>query len=159
MASVPSKLKVAGSIPAGVASKINDLTNHHPHHFQIRPTLQLSLQLLQGWRSNVGALHLGLCRSHVVVQDMGVVAHGGVDAGVTERFLDPGEVAGLAQQALCSLRLALTEYVAHYHTERNHQGKDNVLLFARDTQTRRGGPVQCRERLGGLLHYYHQEAA
>ena len=58
-----------------------------------------------------------------------------------------------------SLRLALSEYVAHYHAERNHQGKDNVLLFPRDTQTRRGGPVQCRERLGGLLHYYHQEAA
>jgi putative transposase len=47
-----------------------------------------------------------------------------------------------------SLRLALSEYVAHYHAERNHQGKDNVLLFPRDTQTRRGGPVQCRERLG-----------
>jgi putative transposase len=58
-----------------------------------------------------------------------------------------------------SLRLALSEYVTHYHAERNHQGKDNVLLFPRDTQTRRGGPVQCRERLGGLLHYYHQEAA
>ena len=28
-----------------------------------------------------------------------------------------------------SLRLALSEYVAHYHAERNHQGKDNVLLF------------------------------
>jgi Integrase core domain len=24
-----------------------------------------------------------------------------------------------------SLRLALSEYVAHYHAERNHQGKDN----------------------------------
>jgi putative transposase len=58
-----------------------------------------------------------------------------------------------------SLRLALSEYVAHYHAERNHQGKDNVLLFPRDTPTRRGGPVQCRERLGGLFHYYHQEAA
>jgi hypothetical protein len=22
-----------------------------------------------------------------------------------------------------------------------------------------GRPVQCRERLGGLLHYYHREAA
>jgi hypothetical protein len=58
-----------------------------------------------------------------------------------------------------SLRPALGEYVAHYHADRNHQGKDNVLLFPRDTQTRRGGPVQCRERLGELLHYYHQEAA
>ena len=55
--------------------------------------------------------------------------------------------------------VALSEYVAHYHAERNHQGKSNVLLFRRVTQTRREEPVQCRERLGGLLRYYHQEAA
>ena len=58
-----------------------------------------------------------------------------------------------------SLRRALSEYVAHYHAERNHQGKSNVLLFPRVTETHRGGAVQCRERLGGLLRYYHQEAA
>jgi putative transposase len=58
-----------------------------------------------------------------------------------------------------SLRRALSEYVAHYHAERNHQGKANVLLFPRVTETCRDGPVQCRERLGGLLHYYHREAA
>src|SRR6267142_6237113 len=58
-----------------------------------------------------------------------------------------------------SLRRALSEYVAHYHAERNHQGKSNVLLFRRVTQTRHEEPVQCRERLGGLLNYYHQEAA
>jgi putative transposase len=43
--------------------------------------------------------------------------------------------------------------------ERNHQGKGNVLLFPRSANTGRDGPVQCRERLGGLLRYYHQEAA
>src|SRR6202007_34347 len=32
-----------------------------------------------------------------------------------------------------SLRRALREYVDHYHAERNHQGKGNVLLFPRDT--------------------------
>src|SRR6516162_9634340 len=32
-----------------------------------------------------------------------------------------------------SLRRALNEYVEHYHAERNHQGKSNVLLFPRDT--------------------------
>jgi putative transposase len=58
-----------------------------------------------------------------------------------------------------SLRRALGEYVEHYHAERNHQGKGNVLLFARDTDIRREQPVRCRERLGGLLRYYHQEAA
>jgi hypothetical protein len=58
-----------------------------------------------------------------------------------------------------SLRRALNEYVAHYHAERNHQGKSNVLLFRRVTQTHLEEPVRCRERLGGLLNYYHQEAA
>jgi putative transposase len=58
-----------------------------------------------------------------------------------------------------SLRRALSEYLDHYHAERNHQGKDNVLLFSRDTDASPEGPVQCRERLGGLLRYYHQEAA
>ena len=58
-----------------------------------------------------------------------------------------------------SLRRALSEYVAHYHAERNHQGKSNVLLFRPVRETRREEPVQCRERLGGLLRYYHQEAA
>ena len=58
-----------------------------------------------------------------------------------------------------SLRRALSEYVVHYHAERNHQGKSNVLLFCRATETRRAEPVQCRERLGGILNYYHQEAA
>jgi putative transposase len=58
-----------------------------------------------------------------------------------------------------SLRRALCEYVEHYHTERNHPGKDNVLLVSRNTEIHREGAVQCRERLGGLLRYYHQEAA
>ena len=58
-----------------------------------------------------------------------------------------------------SLQRALSEYVAHYHAERNHQGKSNVPLFRRVTETRRAEPVQCRERMGGILNYYHQEAA
>jgi putative transposase len=41
----------------------------------------------------------------------------------------------------------------------NHQGKGNVLLFPRSGNRCRDGHVQCRERLAGLLRYYHQEAA
>jgi hypothetical protein len=33
------------------------------------------------------------------------------------------------------------------------------LLFPREVDIRREEPVQCRERLGGLLRYYHKEAA
>ena len=58
-----------------------------------------------------------------------------------------------------SLRRALKNYVDHYHAERNHQGKGNVLLLPRVNDRQREGPVRCRERLGGLLRYYHREAA
>ena len=54
---------------------------------------------------------------------------------------------------------ALSDYVDHFHAERNHQGKGNVLLFPRATDRQRDGPVQCCERLGGLLHYYYRKAA
>lgn len=59
-----------------------------------------------------------------------------------------------------SLGHVLTEYVAHYHGERPHQGKGNVVLMpAADYRPRRAGPVRCRERLGGLLKYYDCDAA
>jgi hypothetical protein len=57
-----------------------------------------------------------------------------------------------------SLRRALSDYVDHYHAERNQQGKGNVLLFPWAARQREG-PVHCRERLGGLLRYYHRQAA
>jgi putative transposase len=60
-----------------------------------------------------------------------------------------------------SLKRALTEFTQHYHAERNHQRKDNMLLFAPPTppQASDQGTVRCQERLGGLLKYYHREAA
>jgi len=59
-----------------------------------------------------------------------------------------------------ALHHALREYMAHYHRERNHQGKGNVLLFPVVSQaTDRAGPIRGRERLGGLLEFYDREAA
>jgi transposase InsO family protein len=59
-----------------------------------------------------------------------------------------------------SLRHVLTQYVEHFHHERHHQGKGNVLLFPAVSQsTEQQGPMQCRERLGGLLKYYTRDAA
>ena len=56
--------------------------------------------------------------------------------------------------------MVLKEYVTHHHHERNHQGKENLLLFPALEQIHPvEGPVRCRERLGGLLRYYHREAA
>ena len=60
-----------------------------------------------------------------------------------------------------SLRHALSNDVRHYHDERNHQGKDNVILFpaAADRLGSSSGKIRTRERLGGLLKFYHREAA
>jgi transposase InsO family protein len=57
------------------------------------------------------------------------------------------------------LRKATTEFLAHFHGERNHQGLDNRLIEGGEEIGRVSGPVQCRRRLGGLLRYYYREAA
>ena len=59
------------------------------------------------------------------------------------------------------LRRVLRHYEAHYHEERNHQGKDNLLLFPLRTPAVPGKQeqVRCRERLGGVLKYYERKAA
>jgi putative transposase len=60
-----------------------------------------------------------------------------------------------------SPRRALQQYVVHYHEERNHEGKENLILFPLQTEgaSNRRAAVRCRERLGGLLKYYEREAA
>jgi putative transposase len=57
------------------------------------------------------------------------------------------------------LRRAINDYLAHYHTEQNHQDKNNVLLSRQITETRGVKPVRSRDRLGGLLRYYRRAAA
>jgi transposase InsO family protein len=54
-------------------------------------------------------------------------------------------------------RRTLAEFVAHYHRERNHQGLDNDLIDGVENQ-HHVGPVRRRQRLGGLLSYYHRAA-
>ena len=66
-------------------------------------------------------------------------------------------ITGTVNQEL----LLRNEYLVHYHAERNHQGKENVLLFpaAEKAMNRVDGSISCEERLGGLLKYYHRDAA
>jgi transposase InsO family protein len=55
---------------------------------------------------------------------------------------------------------ALIEYVTHFHEERPHQGKGNVVLRpSLHHRAERHSPIRCRGRLGGLLKYYSREAA
>src|SRR5215469_3194165 len=77
-------------------------------------------------------------------------------------------VRSVKQECLCnlilfgeaSLRRALKEFMDHFHAERNHQGKGNVLLFPshEEPQNCSGDRVHCRHRLGGLLKYYSRAA-
>ena len=80
-----------------------------------------------------------------------------------ERWVRSVKEECLAQMILfgeASLHHALRQYLEHFHAERNHQGKSNVLLFpAVSRGPAREGPIQCRERLGGLLKYYERKAA
>jgi transposase InsO family protein len=82
---------------------------------------------------------------------------------IAERFVRSVKEEALSRFILFgekSLRHVLTEYLAHYHAERPHQGKDNVILLPADrTQKRTEGPIVCRERLGGLLKFYDRESA
>jgi transposase InsO family protein len=57
------------------------------------------------------------------------------------------------------LRHVVKEYTEHYHFERNHQGIGNKLIDDRRSTTSMIGGIERRERLGGMLNYYHRRAA
>jgi putative transposase len=59
-----------------------------------------------------------------------------------------------------SLRRSVTEFLTHYHFERNHQGKENLLLFPAPSspRSRFNSAVACHPRLGGLLRFYYRAA-
>ena len=59
-----------------------------------------------------------------------------------------------------SLRRTIAEFLKHYHHERNHQGKENMLLFPSPARPPSGDQsrVRCQERLGGLLKFYQHAA-
>jgi transposase InsO family protein len=57
-----------------------------------------------------------------------------------------------------SLRTAIHNFVAHYHTERNHQGLANWIISTEPGHLGNAGVVQRRPRLGGMLNYYYRAA-
>ena len=73
---------------------------------------------------------------------------------IKEEALDP--MGMLGEQVLS---YAIHQYLAHHHTERNHQGLDNQLIVREGAVGCQTGHVVRRERLGGVLSYDHREAA
>ena len=57
------------------------------------------------------------------------------------------------------LRTAVGEFLQHYQSERNHQGLGNKIIEPDEAVGQEHGEIECRERLGGLLRYYHRKAA
>jgi len=79
-----------------------------------------------------------------------------------ERFVRSIKEEALQQMIVigeASLRSVIQSYLAHYHHERNHQGLGNQLIVPESGMENQCGLVVRRERLGGLLSYYHREAA
>jgi putative transposase len=77
-----------------------------------------------------------------------------------ERFVRSIKYECLDQMILLgreSLVRTIAEYAAHYHDERSHQGIGNVLISGAVSHGE--GVIETRERLGGLLKYYHRRAA
>jgi transposase InsO family protein len=78
-----------------------------------------------------------------------------------ERFVESAKSECLERMVLLGephLRAAVRAFVNHYHEERPHQGLDNKLIAPKTTVIGTG-PITCRERLGGILKFYHREAA
>lgn len=55
------------------------------------------------------------------------------------------------------LRRTITQYLIHYHQERNHQALENTLIDPEPMSPT--GQIRCRKRIGGLLNHYYREAA
>jgi hypothetical protein len=78
-----------------------------------------------------------------------------------ERFVESAKSECLERMVLLGeahLRAAIRAFMQHYHEERPHQGLGNELI-APKTTTIETGPIECRERLGGVLKFYYREAA
>src|SRR5258705_3106776 len=58
-----------------------------------------------------------------------------------------------------SLRGAVSQFIEHYHEERNHQGLGNRLIRPCSADAANDGSIRRRQRPGGILNFYHRMAA
>src|SRR2546426_5057063 len=79
-----------------------------------------------------------------------------------ERFVRSIKEEALDQMVILGergLHHIISQYLIHYHTERNHQGLGNVRIAPAPATEVESGRVVHRARLGGLLSYYYRDAA
>ena len=81
---------------------------------------------------------------------------------IAERFVRSIKESWLDRMVLIgerSLCRAISQFVLHYHAERNHQGLANNIIHPEFVPFPTTGAVNCRQRLGGQLRYYYRDAA
>jgi transposase InsO family protein len=79
-----------------------------------------------------------------------------------ERFVRSIKEEALDQMVIFGERgrhHVISQYLMHYHTERNHQGLRNVRIAPAPANEVESGRVVRRARLGGLLSDYYRDAA
>jgi hypothetical protein len=77
-----------------------------------------------------------------------------------ERFVRSIKAESLDQMIFLgqkSLDRTIHEFVEHYHDERSHQGIGNRIVSGAVPQSM--GSIEVKQRLGGMLSYYHRRAA
>ena len=107
----------------------------------------------QEFRETLGATGVGVVRLPARSPNLNAYA---------ERFVRSIKESCLDRMILFgepSLRRATREFLAHYHRERNHQGIYNQLIFPDKSAAKSSGPIERRQRLGGMLNYYYRQAA
>jgi putative transposase len=79
-----------------------------------------------------------------------------------ERLVRSIKEEALEHMVMCgerALQHVSRHYLTHYHTERNHQGLGNQLIAPEPELGCQEGAVVRQQRLGGMLSYYHRDAA
>jgi len=144
---------------------------HEPYGEWMHNVLRGLLDEVDGFL--LGTTHLILDRDPVFTAEVrGMLADAGVQVvrlparspnlnAYAERFV--GSVRRECLSKLVPLgdrhlRHAVLEFIRHYNAERNHQGVGNRLIEPRSAANG-SGPIQRRKRLGGILSFYHREAA
>ena len=70
-----------------------------------------------------------------------------------------GEELLKRNEYLLAEKRLLREFMMHYHREKNHQGLGNALVLVPVGNADHDRPIACQKRMGGLLNFYHREAA
>jgi putative transposase len=113
-------------------------------------------------RSSLFTPEFGMILESVGIKAVRLPAHSPNLNAFAERYVRTIREGCLDRMILIgegALRRTVSEFVQHYHAEKNHQGLGNKIIRPEFPEFPRAGDIRCRERLGGMLRYYYRQAA